>query len=309
MDPLEEPLVAAYLTDCKIRGMSPRSFPGYHAALRSYIRYLNENGVSLLDVGQDNLIDFIRYLRLERMVAQRTIELTFSVISSLYEYLIFAGHLEVNPVLPVRKRYLKRYKNNGDPHERQLISIEDMARLITSTMNIRDRAIITMLAKTGMRRNELISLDVADVDLIENSIKLKPTAKRTNRTLFMDDECSFILRRWLKIRAGENRKGSMALFLNHEGDRLQRRGVSDVVYKAAERVGLHKPESKRMEEHFSPHCTRHWFTTHLRRAGMRREFIQELRGDARREAIDIYDHIDLKELKEAYLACIPQLGI
>ena len=97
--------------------------------------------------------------------------------------------------------------------------------------------------------------------------------------------------------------------LYHEGDRLQRRGVSDVVYKAAERVGLHKPESKRMEEHFSPHCTRHWFTTHLRRAGMRREFIQELRGDARREAIDIYDHIDLKELKEAYLACIPQLGI
>jgi hypothetical protein len=51
------------------------------------------------------------------------------------------------------------------------------------------------------------------------------------------------------------------------------------------------------------------FTTHLRRAGMRREFIQELRGDSRREAIDIYNHIDLKGLKEAYLACIPQLGI
>jgi integrase/recombinase XerD len=42
---------------------------------------------------------------------------------------------------------------------------------------------------------------------------------------------------------------------------------------------------------------------------MRREFIQELRGDSRREAIDIYDHIDLKELKEAYLAAIPQLGV
>jgi integrase/recombinase XerD len=42
---------------------------------------------------------------------------------------------------------------------------------------------------------------------------------------------------------------------------------------------------------------------------MRREFIQDLRGDSRREAMDIYDHIDLKELKEAYLACIPQLGI
>ena len=309
MDYLKEPLVAAYLTDCKIRGMSPRSFPGYHAALRAYMRYLNENNVSLLSVGQDNLIDFIRYLRLERQVAQRTIELTFSVISSLYEYLIFSGHLEINPVLPVRKRYLKRYKNNGDPHERQLISVEDMAGMITATMNIRDRAILTMLAKTGMRRNELISLDVADVNFIENSLRLKPTAKRNNRTLFMDDECSFGLRRWLTIRAEENRKNSQALFLNQEGDRMQRSGVSEVVYKAATRVGLHNPASERMEEHFSPHCCRHWFTTHLRRAGMRREFIQELRGDARREAIDIYDHIDLTELKEAYLACIPQLGI
>ncbi|UEC43438.1 MAG: hypothetical protein METHAR1v1_1400004 [Methanothrix sp.] len=58
-----------------------------------------------------------------------------------------------------------------------------------------------------------------------------------------------------------------------------------------------------------PHCCRHWFTTHLRRAGMPREFIQGLRGDVRKEAIDIYDHIDRKELRESYLAHIPQLGI
>jgi integrase/recombinase XerD len=42
---------------------------------------------------------------------------------------------------------------------------------------------------------------------------------------------------------------------------------------------------------------------------MRRELIKELRGDTRREAMDIYDHISLKEMKRAYLATIPQLGI
>ncbi len=42
---------------------------------------------------------------------------------------------------------------------------------------------------------------------------------------------------------------------------------------------------------------------------MPRKFIQELRGDVRKEAIDINDHIDLKELKESYLAHVPQLGI
>ncbi|MDF0589917.1 hypothetical protein [Candidatus Methanocrinis natronophilus] len=42
---------------------------------------------------------------------------------------------------------------------------------------------------------------------------------------------------------------------------------------------------------------------------MPREFIQEPRGDSRRETIEIYDHIDEKELRESYLAHIPQIGI
>jgi integrase/recombinase XerD len=97
--------------------------------------------------------------------------------------------------------------------------------------------------------------------------------------------------------------------VNNDGGRLNRNGVYLAVTKAAERMGLHNPNSDRTEDHFSPHCCRHWFTTHLRRAGMPREFIQELRGDVRKEAIDIYDHIDKKELRESYLAHIPQLGI
>jgi len=82
-----------------------------------------------------------------------------------------------------------------------------------------------------------------------------------------------------------------------------------MIRAAAIRTGLHNASSDRMEDHFSPHCCRHWFTTHLRRAGMPREFIQELRGDARREAIDIYDHIDREELRKSYLAHVPQLGV
>lgn len=116
-------------------------------------------------------------------------------------------------------------------------------------------------------------------------------------------------RRWLRVRDGVNKRNESALFLSSWGRRISRNDVYQAVTNAAARVGLHNPASERMEEHFSPHCCRHWFTTYLRLAGVRREFIQELRGDSRREATDIYDHIDLKELKEAYLACIPQLGI
>ncbi|WP_269851035.1 tyrosine-type recombinase/integrase [Methanosarcina horonobensis] len=64
-----------------------------------------------------------------------------------------------------------------------------------------------------------------------------------------------------------------------------------------------------MNEKFTPHCFRHFFTTWLRRSGCPRSIIQELRGDARKEAIDIYDHITQAELKESYIKYIPLLNI
>jgi integrase/recombinase XerD len=304
---MADDLIGRYLVDCEVRGMAHGSLPRYKSALRIFQEYMAGRGIEMAN--RTDLVGFIRYLREDRRTSQKTIENYFSTLSSFYEFLVFEGVISSNPVLPIRKRYLRRYKDNNDSHERQLISVEGAARMVRETPNIRDKAMLALLFKTGMRRGELVTLDISDVDLVENTIRLKPTAKRSNRTLFMDDEAAYLLRRWLRVREGVNRRKETALFLSIWGYRISRNDVYRAVTEAAKRVGLHNPDSERLEDHFSPHCCRHWMTTHLRRAGMRREFIQELRGDARREAIDIYDHIDHKELREAYLAHIPQLGI
>jgi integrase/recombinase XerD len=109
-----------------------------------------------------------------------------------------------------------------------------------------------------------------------------------------------------KERADPNCK---ALFISAPNRRAAESLVQRLTIKAGFRAGVHDPKSDEMEKHFSAHCGRQWFTTHLRRNGMPREFIQELRGDKRREAIDTYDHIDPIELKESYMAYIPKLGI
>ena len=77
----------------------------------------------------------------------------------------------------------------------------------------------------------------------------------------------------------------------------------------AEYLGLHNPSSPKVEDHFTPHCCRHWFTTMLARAGIDKDLLKELRGDARRESMDVYRHIDPEELRKAYLASVPELGI
>ena len=302
-------LISRYREDCAMRGMSPESLRRYISSLKIYARYLQERNLDILNVDRNVLRSFLEYLRNDRAVSLKTIGNYFTSMAMFYEFLEFEEYVDKNPVHSVRKRYIRRYKDNDDGQMRKLISVDEMARLINSTLDVRDKAIITLLAKTGIRRKELITLDVDDIDWVDQSIRLKPTPKRTNRTIFFDDETAIILHRWVRSRETRNEKGSKALFINNLGTRLNRNGVYLAVTKPAEKLGLHNSNSDRMEDHFSPHCCRHWFTTHLRRAGMSREFIQELRGDVRKEAIDIYDHIDKKELRESYLAHIPQLGV
>jgi integrase/recombinase XerD len=238
----------------------------------------------------------------------RTIEGIYTNLSAFYGFLIIEGLVEYNPILPFRKYYLRRYKNDNDSEIRKLISVEDASRLVNSILDSRDKGILVLLLKTGMRVGELTSLDIEDIDLAKGEVTLKFKKKRTNRILFLDNEATAILQRWLAAR--KNRKGadSKALFLSKTGTRITKRTIENAIEKHAERVGLHTPGA-RLEERFTPHCCRHWFVTHLLRAGMSRDFVKELRGDTRGEAIDIYNHIDKKELKESYLAHIPQLGI
>jgi integrase/recombinase XerD len=302
-------LIEEFRRDCELQDMTAETITRYVSCISIFHDFVAQRGLSLVHVDKETHKDFLHYLKEERKVRPKTVENYFSALSSFYAYLEFEGYAGNNPVLAVRKRYLKRYKKDGDnAANRQLISIEQMKMLISSILDVRDKTIITLLAKTGIRREELIGIDVDDLDWLEQRITLKPKRKRTNRTVFFDDETAWILKKWLRIREQRDPKCN-ALFIGEHGERLQRNGVYTVVTKHAQQVGLHNPDSYRMEDHFSPHCCRHWFTTHLRRAGMTREFIQELRGDRRRDAIDIYDHIDKEELREAYLAHIPQLGI
>jgi len=302
-----ESLLYEFIEDCKLRGMAHSTVLTYRTSLRIFIGYIDTLNKSINDAEKNELRGYIDYLLNERKISLKTIESHFSALSSFYEYLLFESLVETNPVLPVRKRYLRRYKkdsSNGG-HTRKLISVEEMSRLVNSIMNARDRALITLLAKTGVRRGELIRIDIDDIDFSNKTIRLKPTAKRSNRTIFFDDETEQVLKEWLSMRTHYARPEINALFISQTGSRLNKNGVYDAVTVHARHLGLHDPDSDQLEDHFTPHCCRHWFTTHLRRAGMPRDHIKELRG----EAMDIYYHTDKEELRRSYLAYIPRLGI
>lgn len=299
-------LIQKFRLDCELRGLSPITCKIYPNSVKAFEGFLQAD---LLTVDKNALKSYLVYLRTERGLKKSSIERMFAALVSFYDFLEEEGLISFNPVTSMRKRYLHIYKQSDESQMRRIISIDEAAMLVNSILDTRDKAIILVLFKTGLRCNELLSLDTQDIDLKEKTIRLKPTAKRSNRIVYFDDETAELLIRWLKARESRNKNGSSAVFLSHRSQRLEITRVNAIVKKYAAKVGLHNPNSRRLEDRFTPHCCRHWFTTHLIRSGMSRDFVKELRGDSRREAIDIYNHIDHKELKESYLAHIPQLGI
>lgn len=298
-------LLERYGEDLEMRGISPGTQKTYLIVLRQFRQYLGNK--DMCSIGKPELKNWLIYLRKERGLKTATIELSFSIISGFYDYLLDEELIDSNPVPAFRKRNLRAYKK-PDNGVRKIISVEEATRLVNSIVDSRDRAIILLLLKTGVRRHELAELDVSDVNLQDMSIILKPTPKRTNKTVFFDSETYEVLDWWLQARSRMTLHSS-ALFIGTGGIRLKAESIGRIVEEHATRAGLHDPASKRPEDRFTAHCCRHFFTTHLLRARMPREYVKELRGDARKEAIDIYNHIDKDDLRKSYLAHIPQLGI
>lgn len=307
-------LIKEYLDDAEVIGLAKRTIENYRSCIKAFAIFL---GKDLVDIDITDLKRFKIYLekkkgnRFGEPLKSNSVNRYFSSIQSLLEFLEYEEYIDSNPMSSFRKRYLRDYrrKKSDGKWKRQLISVEQMSMLVNSIMQPRDKAVVLVLAKTGVRRKELINMDVDDIDWVEQSIQLKPTPKRSNLTVFFDDETSRTLKRWMISRENWNNKKVKALFLNERGGRLNRNGIYELVTKHAERVGLHNPNSRRLKDRFTPHCTRHWFSTHLRRRGMPREHRMELRGDSRSQGIDHYEPIDQLELKESYLAHIPQLGV
>ena len=300
-----------YLKDADLQGLTDGTLQVYKSDLEHAFEFFDADPSK---IDRHDLRDLLFHLKNEHPgkdgspgVAPSTVTSYFSALNSYFRFLKFEDYLQENPVPEFRERYLDS-RRGGSESGRQLITVEEMATLIHGTLNVRNRAINITLAKTGVRRNELIQVDVDHIDWETQSIRLRQTPKRSNTLVFFDGECRRVLERWLDAREATD-PTTDALFTNQLGTRLQRSGVYRSVTDSAEAVGLHDPNSLESKERFTPHCHRHWFTTHLRRSGMKREFIQELRGDTRGDAIDIYDHIDREELRVAYLANIPTLGI
>lgn len=165
---------------------------------------------------------------------------------------------------------------------------------------IRDRAMVELFYSTGLRRSELASLDVADVDFRTREILIRKGKGEKERIVPVGEKALEVLREYLVIRKkflGRNRDCG-ALFLTSRG----RRPVPD---KLSRRICVLKEKAGITSKGIC-HAFRHSFATHTLANGAPLEAIQRMLGHAQLSTTQMYTHIDREKLSEVHKLSHPK---
>jgi integrase/recombinase XerC len=163
---------------------------------------------------------------------------------------------------------------------------------------LRDRLILELLYATGIRVSELCGLDVHDVDRARRVVRVLGKGAK-ERSVPYGRPAENALDGWL--RHGRpllaTPRSAAALLLGARGGRLQATTARAVVTRYAEAAGL---------PHVSPHGLRHSAATHLLEGGADLRSVQELLGHAALSSTQIYTHVSIERLRNAYRQAHPR---
>lgn len=154
---------------------------------------------------------------------------------------------------------------------------------------VRARAILELLYATGLRCGELVSLDLAEIDLPGRMLRVVGKGRK-ERVVPFGSKAQEALGAYMPIRGRIAR--SDALFVNNKGGRLTDRSVRALVSRRVSQAAL--------DRRISPHSLRHSFATHLLQRGADLRSIQELLGHSSLSTTQRYTHVDTRQLLSIY---------
>jgi integrase/recombinase XerC len=284
-----------YLRD--VRNASSHTVRNYSTDIDSFFDFLRQISPSyeLKYVDRSIVRNYLTKLYVERK-ARATAQRKLSALKSFFRFLVREGHLARNPLSAVRspkgEKRLPVFLDRGEVV--QLIEAPDGS----TVAGRRDRAILELLYSTGIRVSELVGLNVEDVDLIGEMVKVRGKGKM-QRMAPMGRYAAVSLNEYL---SDPGRRGSSsrrdAVFLNRAGGRISARSVARIVTKYVRQTAL--------KAGISPHVLRHTFATHLLNAGADLRSIQELLGHRSLSSTVIYTHVSTEKMQEIYSRSHPR---
>jgi len=264
--------------------------------IKGFFAFLKEKGLKSVDeVDRAVLRDYLVYL-MEQGVVKASIARKLSAIRSFYRYLLREGMISSSPIIIASSPKL-------DKRLPSFLTVEEMVRLLKAVdlsdpVGQRDRAILELLYAAGIRVSELANLDVGQVNLNTNEIRVWGKGSK-ERVVLIGEPAAQALTAYLnegRLKLMDKKKGG-ALFVNRYGRRLTERSVQKMLQKYAVLAGIDK--------RIHPHLLRHTFATHLLDGGADLRVVQELRGHANLSSTQIYTHVSQSQARKVYLSAHP----
>lgn len=292
--------------------ISPQTLYIYVSRLSVFFRYIKSLGIKdislkyLACLNIHNFEDFahwLRYNNTEKQLSEKSINNYLTAISSLYDYFIRTGDLDINPVRLIERKSITRTRNviYIDDTDRFLgvsksgIGLSDTQLRYFNKISIRDYAICMVLLRTGIRVSELIGINLSDLDLDECSINILRKRDKSD-TVYFDDETKEALLKYLDERELYlTDKKEQALFLvsigKYKGTRLSVRSIERLIKKYAISSGI-KNASK-----ITPHRLRATFAHDMLNATGDIRLVQEALDHESADTTAIYLNTRTEHLK------------
>jgi integrase/recombinase XerC len=280
----------------KEKKYSPLTVNAYQKDILSFqlFLYKNHDACKLEEVNYPLIRSWIVELS-DSKIAASSINRKMASLKSFYKFLLKTKQIDSNPF--VKHKSLKTPKQVQIPFsEKEINTLFELHFLEADFESIRNRLVIELLYTTGMRRAELINLDIHAIDFYSNTIKV--LGKRNKeRIIPLIASTSEVIKLYLTkrkeliiINAPEK------LILSKKGNKIS----ETFVYRLINFSGISEKVKR------SPHVLRHSFATHLLNNGADLNSVKELLGHASLSSTQIYTHSSLSELKKVYSNAHPR---
>ena len=286
------------------RGISPNTHAAYKSDLGQLVQYLTTNHFNGGDsdwqhVSEDMMSQYLLHLHvLEYSDTTRARKVASS--KSLFGFLLDEGVIARDPTENISSPRIGRSLPDT-------LSVEEVESLLASAASeqtpdsMRDRAMFELLYASGLRVTELVSLDLDDLDMEQDSVRCLGKGSK-ERVIPVHANAIAVLRRYMEeARPDFVKKESIrSLFLNRRGQRLSRQGFWLILKAHAKRAGITKK--------ITPHTLRHSFATHLLQGGAPLRHVQELLGHSSITTTQVYTHLTSEHVRTEYDKSHPRAG-
>jgi integrase/recombinase XerC len=295
-----------------LRNYSKKTVSSYQEDIDLFCEFIFNEGVLMEDVDIICIRNFLTE-ELNRGVSKRSCKRRLCSLKHFYKYMVNVGYIKDNPFIFVSSPKIETKYPHG-LYKEQIQELFKRNAERTDNLKNRDQAILYLLYYSGIRAQELVTLNIQDISLRDRRVRVLGKGNK-ERVVPFSAECQSVLKKYIdtdrkellklymeNIKKKPQKEGldliQSPLFFNARGEKLTTRGLEYILDAIEEKIGLYVG--------LHPHILRHSFATHLLENGADLRVIQELLGHESINATQVYTHVTEEAMKETYMNAHPR---